>query len=63
MNGFLIIILLMKLVHLIKLLVMIMVWDVLLRLNVEIVCPGRDVGLKKELKYTGLNSSILLEDR
>jgi hypothetical protein len=60
MNGFIITILLIKLVHLIKHLAMIMVLDVQLKLNAEIASLKKDVGLKKELKSMGLANSEML---
>lgn len=60
MNGFIIIISLMKLVHLIKLMVMIMELDVVLKLNAKTVYLVKDVGLKRELRFMGsINSEKL----
>ena len=60
-NGFIITILPIKLVHLIKLLVMIMALDVRPKSNVETVSLKKDVGLKKKLKsMESANSEMLL---
>jgi hypothetical protein len=51
-NGSIITISLIKHVHLIKLSAMIMVLDVVHKLNAKIVFLVKDVGPNKELKYT-----------
>lgn len=52
MNGFIKIISLIKLVHHIKLMVMTMESDALLKLNAGTAFLVKDVGLRKELKST-----------
>ena len=58
MNGFIIIILLMKLAPLIKLMAMIMELAALLKLSVKIVFLVRVVGHKKEQKFMELMNMV-----
>lgn len=63
MNGFIIITLLIKLVLLIKLLEKTMVLVVQLKLNAETVSLKKDVGHKKEPKFTVYKNSEMLKDK
>jgi hypothetical protein len=63
MNGFIIIILLIKLVLLTKLLEKTMVLVVQLKLNVETVFLIKDVGHKKEPKFMVYKNSEMLKDK